>query len=175
MWQLWGVGKESRGYNRAMKRVDRRAALGIWATGAVSAVAAACGERGSSVIQTPEGPVLQLAKDDFLVLVSGFQTAYHPGDRIGLKVIVNNQSSRFATARVRTRLLGRGQQALVEAEVATINIKPMDATALERSLLLPRDLTTGEYTLSVELPPWSFEGRQAGGGTLNATVKIERD
>ena len=156
------------------ERLDRRAAFGVWATG-IASVAAACGGRDSSIIQTPEGPVLQLERDDFLVLVSGFQTAYHPGDRVGLKVIVNNQSSRFATARVRTRLLGRGQQALVEAEVATINVKPMDATPLERSLLLPRDLTTGEYTLSVELPPWSFEGRQAGGGTLNATVKIQRD
>jgi hypothetical protein len=69
-------------------------------------------------------------------------------------------------------LLGRGQQAVVEAEVVSLNVKPMDAATTERTLLIPRDLPSGEYTLQVELPAWSFEGRQAGGGTLNTTVKI---
>ena len=157
-----------------MKRVDRRAALGIWATGAMSAVAAACGERGSSVIQTPEGPVLQLDKDDFLVLVSGFQGVYRPGEWVAIKVILNNQSARYATARVRTRVLGRGEQAVAEAEVASVNVKPVDAAAIERAVLLPTTLPPGDYTLSVELPPWSFEGRQSGGGKLNAAIKVER-
>ena len=157
-----------------MRRVGRRAALGIWASGAASAVAAACGERGSSVIQTPEGPVLQLEKDEFLVLVSGFQAVYHPGERVAIKVILNNQSTRYATARVRTRILGRGEQAVAEAEVASVNVKPVDATAIERAVLLPTTLTPGDYTLSVELPPWSFEGRQAGGGKLNTPIKVER-
>ena len=155
------------------QRVDRRAALGIWASALTSAVAA-CTGKDATVIQTPDGPVLQLAKDDFLVLVSGFQSAYRPGERVAVRVILNNQSSRYATARVRTRVLGRGDQPVVEAEVLSANVKPFDATAVERSVLLPTTLTPGDYTLSVELPPWSFEGRQAGGGKLNAPIKIER-
>ena len=169
------------GYNRPMptpdtsqdenRRVDRRAALGIWMSGLVG-ITSACTERGVSEINTPEGKVLQLEKDDFLVLVSDFVAQYQPGDRITVKVLINNQSTRFATARVRTRLLGRGQQALVEAEVASLNVRPMDAATTERSLLIPRDLPPGYYTLQVELPAWSFEGRQAGGGNLSTTVKI---
>ena len=87
-------------------------------------------------------------------------------------MLLNNQSTRFATARVRTRLVGRGQQPVVEAEVVSLNVKPMDAATTERTMLIPRDLPPGDYTLQVELPAWSFEGRQAGGGTLNTTVKI---
>ena len=136
-------------------------------------VAAACGSSGTTVLQTPEGPVLQLEKDEFLVLVSGFQQLYRPGDRITVQVLINNQSRRFATARIRTRLLGRGQQAILEAEVLSVNVRPMDATSAERSLALPTNIGTGEYTLSIELPPWSFEGRQAGGGSLNTTLRIE--
>jgi hypothetical protein len=48
----------------------------------------------------------------------------------------------------------------------------MDATATDRVLPIPADLPPGDYTLQVELPPWSFEGRQAGGGSLTATVKV---
>ena len=136
-------------------------------------VAAACGGSGTTVLQTPEGPVLQLEKDEFLVLVSGFQPLYRPGDRIAVHVLINNQSRRFATARIRTRLLGRGQQAILEAEVLSINVRPMDATSVERSLALPTNIGTGEYTLSIELPPWSFEGRQTGGGSLNTSLRIE--
>lgn len=153
------------------QRVHRRAALGIWASALTSAVAA-CGNKDTTVLQTPEGPVLQLGKDDFLVLVSGFKDAYRPGERIDLKVLLNNQSSRFAQARIRTRLVGRGQQAIVEAEVVAANVKPFDATAVERTLQLPNTVTAGDYTLQVELPPWSFEGRQAGGGQLNTTVRV---
>jgi hypothetical protein len=166
----WPAGEA--GYTSDVKRMDRRQAFGIWGAGLMS-VASACGERGATVIRTPEGPVLQLEREDFLVLVSGFQEVYRPGDRVLLKVIVNNQSRRFATARIRTRLLGRGQQAVAEAEVASVNVKPVDASAIERSLSLPNNLAAGEYTLSVELPPWSFEGRQTGGGALNTTIKVQ--
>ena len=134
--------------------------------------ASACTERGVTEIDGPDGKILQMEKDDFLVLVSDFESSYQPGDRLTAKVILNNQSSRFATARVRTRLIGRGQQPIVEAEVVSVNVRPMDAAITERSLLIPRDLTPGDYTFQIELPAWSFEGRQAGGGTLNATVKI---
>ena len=133
---------------------------------------AACTNRDTTIVQTPDGPVLQLEKDDFLVMVSGIKDAYHPGERVDLTVLINNQSSRFAQARIRTRLIGRGQQAVVEAEVVAANVKPFDATSVERTLQLPNTVTAGDYTLQVELPPWSFEGRQAGGGQLNTTVKI---
>jgi hypothetical protein len=170
------------GYNRDMpneqlahndnrRKVGRRAAFGVWASGLVS-VTSACGDRDVTVIDGPEGKVLQLERDDLLVLVSDFKPNYRPGDRITLKVLINNQGTRFAQARVRTRLLGRGQQAVVEAEVANINIRPMDAASVERVLPLPTDLPAGDYTLQVELPPWSFEGRQAGGGSLTTPVKI---
>jgi hypothetical protein len=153
------------------RRVDRRAALGIWASGLMG-LASACTDRGVTEIDSPGGKILQLEKDDFLVLVSDFAPRYEPGDQLNLKVIVNNQSSRYATARIRTRLLGRGQQPVVEAEVVSVNVKPMDAVPVDRSLTIPRDLPTGEYTLQVELPAWSFEGRQSGGGTLSTSVKI---
>ena len=71
-----------------------------------------------------------------------------------------------------TRLVGRGQQPVVEAEVASLNVKPMDAAVAERTLQIPRVLAPGDYTLQVELPAWSFEGRQTGGGTLSTGVKI---
>ena len=154
-----------------MRRVGRRSAIGIWASG-LTGLVSACADRGVTEINSPEGKILQLEKDDFLVLVSDFAAQYQPGDRITLKVLVNNQSTRFATARIRTRLLGRGQQAVVEAEVVSLNVRPMDAATTERTLPIPRDLPPGDYTLQVELPAWSFEGRQAGGGTLNTTVKI---
>jgi hypothetical protein len=156
-----------------VKRVDRRQAFSIWASGIASATSA-CAGAGTTVRQTPEGPVLQLEKDDLLVLVSGFQPTYRPGERVTVNVIVNNQSTRFAVARIRTKLLARGQQPVIEAEVASITVKPFDATASERSMLLPTDLPAGDYTLAVELPPWSFEGRQAGGGTLSTPVSIQR-
>ena len=160
------------GYNPDVdQRVDRRAALGIWASALTSAVAA-CTNKDTTVLQTPDGPVLQLEKDDFLVLVSGMRDAYRPGERVELKVLLNNQSSRFAQARIRTRLVGRGQQAIVEAEVVAANVRPFDATSVERTLQLPTTVAAGEYTLQVELPPWSFEGRQAGGGQLNTTVRV---
>jgi len=153
------------------RRVNRRAALGIWASG-LTGLASACNDRGVSEIDGPDGKILQLQKDDFLVLVSDFAARYQPGDRLTVKVLLNNQSTRFATARVRTRLIGRGQQPVVEAEVVSLNVKPLDAAVTERALQIPRDLAPGDYTLQVELPAWSFEGRQAGGGTLSTAVKV---
>lgn len=153
------------------RRVNRRAALGIWTSGLVG-LTSACTDRAFSEIDGPDGKILQLEKDDMLVLVSDFAPQYRPGDRVTLKILVNNQSSRYATARIRTRLLGKGQQAVVEAEAVSVNIKPLDATPVMRELLIPNDLPAGEYTLQVELPAWSFEGRQTGGGSLNTSVKI---
>jgi hypothetical protein len=154
-----------------MRRVGRRSAIGIWASG-LTGLVSACNDRGVTEINGPEGKVLQLEKDDLLVLVSDFKSQYRPGERIDLKVLVNNQSSRFAMARIRTRLIGRGQQPVAEAEVVSVNVRPLDATVSDRSLLIPSDLPAGDYTLQVELPAWSFEGRQTGGGTLSTTVKV---
>ena len=154
-----------------MRKVGRRAALGVWAS-SLMGITSACGDRNVTEIDGPDGKVLQLERDDLLVLVSDFAPQYRPGDRITVKVLINNQGSRFATARIRTKLLGRGQQVVVEAEVATVNIRPMDATPTERTLALPNDLPAGDYTLQVELPPWSFEGRQTGGGSLTTAIKI---
>ena len=153
------------------QRVNRRAAFGLWASG-IASFAPACGSRGVTEINTPDGKVLQLEKDDFLVLVSDFAPTYHPGDRITVHVIVNNQSTRYATARIRTKLLGRGQQVVAEAAVATINVKPSDATPTDAVIPIPTNLPTGEYTLQVELPPWSFEGRQTGGASLTTPITI---
>jgi hypothetical protein len=153
------------------RRVNRRAALGIWTSGLMG-LTSACSDKDVTVIDSPDGKILQLEKDDLLVLVSDFATQYRPGDKITLKVLINNQSTRYATARVRTKLLGRGQQPVVEAEVVSINIKPMDASRVDRELQIPTDLSPGEYTLQVELPAWSFEGRQTGGGSLTTAVKI---
>lgn len=124
------------------------------------------------MVQTPEGPVYQLEKDEMLVLVSGVKPEYRAGDRIAVNVLLNNQSTRFASARIRTRLLGRGGQAVAEAEAVSLNVKPADASSVERVLVLPLDLVPAEYEVQVELPPWSFEGRQAGGGSLKAAVKV---
>lgn len=154
-----------------MERLDRRALFGVWATSVVS-IASACEGRGVSVVQTPEGPVYQLERDEMLVLVSGIKAEYKAGDRIELNVMLNNQSTRFASARIRTRLLGRGGQAVAEAEAVSLNVKPSDASSVERVLALPRDLVPAEYDVQVELPPWSFEGRQAGGGSVKVTTKV---
>ena len=158
-------------HNDDQRKVGRRAAFGVWASG-VMGVASACTDRNVTVIDGPDGRVLQLERDELLVLVSDFKQQYLPGERIVVKVLINNQSGRFATARIRTKLLGRGQQPVVEAEVASVNIRPMDATPTERVLLLPNDLPAGDYQLQVELPPWSFEGRQTGGGSLTTPIKI---
>ncbi|MFN8523412.1 MAG: hypothetical protein U0821_09960 [Chloroflexota bacterium] len=156
-----------------VSKVARRAALGVWATSLVTAVAA-CETSAATVVHTSEGPVLQLERAELLILVSGLRPAYRPGDRIDLNVLINNQSAKLASARIRAKLIGRGQQPVVEADVATLNVRPADAASVDRALQIPLDLTPGDYTVQVELPPWSFDGRQAGGGVLNATVKVER-
>lgn len=153
------------------RKVDRRAAFGIWASGLAS-LGSACGSRDVTTIDTPEGKVLQMEKDDFLILVSGFKPSYRLGERIDVHIIVNNQSTRYATARIRTKLVGRGQQVVAEAEVVQVTIKPSDATPTDRSIPISTNLAPGEYTLQVELPPWSFEGRQAGGGSLTTSVTL---
>ena len=139
--------------------------------------ATACGPGvgRTEVLSTPEGKVLQWERDDLLVLVSGLQDSYHLGEAIHLKVILNNQTTRLGLYRLRTKLAGRGQQIVVEAPVASLQVKPFDATEVERVLSLEPSLTPGDYTLIVELPPWSLEGRTTGGGSLSAPLRLDRN
>lgn len=141
-----------------------------------SAFAAACGtgSPGATVLDTPEGRVLQYEGDDLLVLVSGAQPSYHPGESIHLNLIVNNQSDKSADVRLRTKLLGRGDQPVVQLEPAVLSIRPDDAGSVDQDLPLGTNLVPGDYTLSVEVPPWKLEGRDFGrGATLRAPVHLD--
>lgn len=155
--------------------MSRRAWMAALASGAGGLAAAACsGSLGTTVTRTPEGRVLQWEGDEMLVLVSGLQDSYRAGETIRVNLLVNNQSTRLAQVRLRTRLLTRGDQAEVEAEVATLTVKAEDAANIDRELLLARSLPPGEYTLSVELPPWKLDGRDTGrGAQLRAPVQIQ--
>lgn len=144
---------------------SRRAWLSSLVSGAGVVVAAtACGSSPAAVeLNTPEGKVLQWQGDDLLVLVSGYAPAYRAGEAIRVTVLVNNQTTRAAQVRVRTKLLTRGDQPVVEApEVATLAIKPEDAVSIERTLQTPRALAPGEYTLDVQIPPWRLDGQETG-------------
>jgi hypothetical protein len=155
--------------------IARRELFGAAASGLAGLVSAACGaDNGrTQVVETPDGKVLQWERDDLLMLVSGLQESYRLGEEIRLKVILNNQTARFGLFRLRTRLAGRGQQVVAEAPVSSIQVKPFDATEVERVLPLTPSIGAGSYTLLLELPPWSLEGRTTGGGTLSVTLKIE--
>src|SRR5437764_3376419 len=127
----------------------------------VAAWVAACGSdagRGETrVVDDPAlGTVHQWEKDELLVLASGLQPGYHPGDEIRFELLFNNQRHAPVSLRVRTKLLGRGQQAVVEAPVLPVDVPSEDAVKLERTLRLPRSLPPGDYTLEVELPPWQL-------------------
>jgi hypothetical protein len=140
------------------------------------AFAAACGtgSPGATVLDTPEGRVLQYEGDDLLVLVSGAQPSYHIGESIHLNLIVNNQSDKSADVRLRTKLLGRGDQPVVQLEPALLSIRPDDAGSVDQDLPLGTNLVPGDYTLSVEVPPWKLEGRDFGrGATLRAPVHVD--
>ena len=49
-----------------------------------------------------------------------------------------------------------------------------DASSVDQEMPLGLSLVPGEYTLSVEVPPWRRDGREFGrGATLRAPVRIE--
>jgi hypothetical protein len=153
--------------------LSRRAWFAGLVSGA-SVIAAACSSPGAVVLETPEGRVLQYEGDDALILVSGLQPSYRVGEAIQLNLIVNNQSTSLVSARLRTKVLGRGDQPVVQAEPAVLDVKPDDATSVDQTLPLPLDLLPGDYTLSVEVPPWKRDGREFGrGATLRAPMRIE--
>jgi hypothetical protein len=111
---------------------------------------------------TPEGKILQWESDDLLVIVSGIQPSYRLGESIKVNLLVNNQASRLAVVRLRTRLLTRGDQAVAETEIANLTVPSDDAANADREIPLARSLTPGEYTLAIEIPPWKVDGRDTG-------------
>src|SRR6266571_1487089 len=95
--------------------VSRRA----WFAGLVSGaslLASACGSPATTVTDTPDGRILQYEGDDLLVLVSGLQPRYQLGDSMHLNLLVNNQSTGYVQVRLRTKLLGRGDQPVVQPD-----------------------------------------------------------
>jgi hypothetical protein len=137
-------------------------------------IAAACTSPGAQVLDTPEGRVMQYEGDDLLVLVSGLQPMYRVGESVQLNLMVNNQSAGYVQVRLRTKLLGRGDQPVVQAEPALLAVKSDDANSFDQNLMLGRDLVPGDYTLAVEVPPWKLDGRDFGrGATLRAAVRLD--
>src|SRR5207248_4821865 len=153
--------------------VSRRA----WFAGLVSGaslIAAACTSPGAAVLDTPEGRVLQYEGDDLLVLVSGLQPTYHLGESIHLNLMVNNQSAGYVQVRLRTKLLGRGDQPILQPDPVSLAVKTDDAASVDQDLLLTRDLLPGDYALTVDVPPWKLDGRDFGrGATLRAAVRVD--
>src|SRR5207244_9112571 len=132
-------------------------------------LAAACGSPGSQVLDTPEGRVLQYEGDNLLVLVSGTQPTYQIGDSMHVNLMVNNQSAGYVQVRLRTKLLGRGDQPVVQADPAVVSVKTDDASSVDQDLPVPRALLSGDYTLSVQVPPCNRDARDLGGGATLTT------
>ncbi|GEM_PF-4682864 len=159
------------------RRVARRYLLGTMAASVAAFMAACGGDIHNSETKAVDDPALgrvyQWEKDDLLLLISDLQPSYHAGDDVRFHLLLNNQSSAPAQVRIRTKLLGRGQQAVAEAEVVAANVPSADAVKLERDLRLPRGLPPGDYTLQVELPPWTLPGQQTvGGGSALVPLRI---
>jgi hypothetical protein len=157
-------------------RDDRLVSRRAWFAAVVSGaglLAAACSS-SSQVLDTPEGRVLQYEGDELLVLVSGLQPSYHLGDQVHLNLLVNNQSAGFVQVKLRTKLLGRADQPVVQPDPVSLDVKSDDASSADQEFPLPRDLLPGDYTLSVEVPPWKLDGREFGpGATLRAPVRLD--
>jgi hypothetical protein len=156
---------------------DRPLSRRAWFAAIVSGaglLAAACSPGGSQVLDTPEGRIVQYEGDDLLVLVSGLQPSYQLGDEMHLNLMVNNQSAGFIQVKLRTKLLGRGDQPVVQPDPVSLDVKSDDASSADQSFILPRDLVPGDYTLSVEVPPWKLDGREVGvGATMRAPVRLD--
>lgn len=156
--------------------MDRRDFLSLAVSGLASA-AAACGtgaDGTAQVIDGLDGRVVHWEKDELVVLVSGAQPRYAPGETIRLTITVNNQGTKVVHARVRAKLIGRGQQPAVEAQVSSVSIGPDAAAKVEKELPVPTSLTPGDYTLQVEVPPWMLADarRPTGGGKMALATRI---
>lgn len=153
--------------------LSRRAWFAAVASGA-GLLAAACGPSNSQILDTPDGQVLQYEGDDVLILVSGLQKSYRVGDQMQLNLLVNNEGTGFVQIKLRTKVLGRGDQPVVQPEPVPLEVKSDDASSSDQSFVLPRDLLPGDYNLSVEAPPWMVDGRQSGvGATLRAPFRLD--
>jgi hypothetical protein len=118
--------------------------------------------------------VLQYEGDDVLILVSGLQPSYRLGDQMNLNLMVDNEGTGFVQIKLRTKVLGRGDQPVVQPEPVSLEVKSDDASSSDQSFLLPPDLLPGDYNLSVEVPPWMVDARQFGvGATLRAPFRLD--
>jgi hypothetical protein len=156
----------------ADQHLSRRAWFAAIISGA-GLLAAACSAGSSQVLDTPDGQVLQYEGDELLILVSGLQKSYQLGDQMHLNLLVNNQGTGFVQIKLRTKVLGRGDQPVVQPEPVMLEVKSDDASSSDQSFDLPRNLLPGDYTLAVEVPPWKLDGREFGvGATLRAAVRL---
>ena len=154
--------------------VSRRAWLAALVSGAGLLAAACSSGGGAQVLDTPEGRILQYEGDDLLILVSGLQPSYQVGDAVHLNLLVNNQSAGYVQIKLRTKLLGRGDQPVVQPDPVMLDVNHDDASNQDQSFILPRDLLPGDYTFTVEVPPWKLDGREVGvGATMRAPVRLE--
>ena len=163
----------SHGLSSDDRPMSRRAGFAAIVSGA-GILAAACGPTsGAQVLETPEGRVMQYEGDNLLILVTGLQPSYHVGDQMQLNLLVNNQSAGFVQIKLRTKLLGRADQPVVQPDPVQMDVKSDDATSVDQAFILPRDLLPGDYNLSVEVPPWKLDGREFGpGATLRAPLRL---
>lgn len=155
--------------------VSRRAWLAALASGA-GVAAAACQSPQTTIIDDPAtGRVLQWEGSDLLILVSGVQPAYQLGDTVQANVLVNNQTTGLIQVRIRTKILGLGNQPVVQLEPATLSVDADGANGVDQDIVVQKTLDPGQYTFSVELPPWQLNGRQTGAGaTLQASIQVTR-
>ncbi len=142
--------------------------------GGVGLAAVACQSGGESTeLSTPEGRVIQWQGDTMLILVSGLQDQYQVGDVITFNVLLNNQSNQVVVAKIRSKLLGLGDQPVVQAEPVQVTVETQDASNVDQELPTGNQLPPGDYTVSVEVPPWEVAGRETGSGArLRAPVKV---
>jgi hypothetical protein len=90
-----------------------------------------------------------------------------------LNLLVNNQGTGFVQIKLRTKVLGRGDQPVVQPEPVMLEVKSDDASSSDQAFELPKDLLPGDYTLAVEVPPWKLNGQDFGvGATLRAPVRL---
>jgi hypothetical protein len=153
--------------------LSRRAWFAAVVSGA-GLLAAACSAGSSQVLDTPDGQVLQYEGDDLLILVSGLQKSYQVGNQMQLNLLVNNQGTGFVQIKLRTKVLGRGDQPVVQPEPVMLEVKSDDASSADQAFILPPDLLPGDYNLAVEVPPWKLDGREFGvGATLRAPFRLD--
>jgi hypothetical protein len=153
--------------------IGRRAWFSALA-GGVGLAAVACQSGAESTeLNTPEGRVIQWQGDTMLILVAGLHDQYQVGDVIKFNVLLNNQSNQVVDAKVRSKLLGLGDQPVVQAEPVQLTVETQDASNVDQELPTGNQLPPGDYTVSVEVPPWEVAGRETGSGArLRAPIKV---